>query len=497
MDLSSKKTILMHSALFKLFLFTACFVFIATWALAFSQSMVLGLALLAGLGYVIAVFYEPLWGTLLFVFTMGFMAFLNLPITGDGLKLSTIFLITAFMIWFARALILKDRDMLQGVLRIEAVLVLAFFLLCITSLINSDNLIVSIKGLKKLTYCILCYFLIIFTVKNKKSVDVVIKYLIGSGIVIGILGIVEAFQGSLYKILHRKSIFGAPIPLSMEKTSKDRINGLIADGDLHGGYMIFIFMLCLYAFFTAKSKKKKMFFAAGMVLSLANIIGAASRGAVIGFVVAVFVWVLVSGLYRKWFKVIVYLAGLGIVGLGLTIFIPDLNIERLYSRPEGVSARTIDLRVNNAMISLAIFADHPLLGAGPDGFVIDYSRYAPRIAPTARKEIEPKSLNLYTQVLAEHGLIGFSIFAAILLLALKRLWCLTRHLKDNYRLLACSMLASYCGYSVFMAGSGHLVDQVYWLMIGIAESMYVIFYAAAKDNDLGKSREFVFHDLTV
>ena len=482
MDLSTKKTIL-HPALCKLFLFTTCFAFIATWALIFSQSMLLGMALLAGLGFFIAVVYEPLWGTLLFAFTMGFMAFLNLPITGDGLKLSTIFLITAFMIWFARALILKDRDILQTTVRIESVLVLAFFLVCITSLVNSDNLIVSIKGLKKLIYCILCYFLIIFTVKNKKSVDSVVKYLIGSGVVIGMLGIVEAFQGSLYKMLHRKSIFGAPIPLSMEKTSKDRINGLIADGDLHGGYMTFIFMLCLYAFFTAESKKKKMFFAAGMLLSLANIIGAASRGALIGFGVALFVWVLVSGFYRKWFKVVVYLAGIGIVGLGLTIFISDLNIERLYSRPEGVSARTIDLRINNAMISLAIFADNPLLGAGPDGFVIDYSRYAPRIAPTARKEIEPKSLNLYTQVLAEHGLIGFSIFAAILLLALKRLWYLTRHLKDNYRLLAYSMLASYCGYSVFMAGSGHLVDQVYWLMIGIAESMYVICYTTVRDNN--------------
>lgn len=415
------------------------------------------------------------------------MAFLNLPITADGLKLSTVFLLSAFMIWFARALILKDRTLLEAVQRVDHALVVLFFLLCITSLLNSDDLGISIKGLKKLSYCILCYFLLVVTVKNKKSLDRVVNYVAGSGIAIGVLGIIEAFKGSLYQILHKKSIFGAQIPLSMEKTSKDRINGLIADGDLHGAYMTFIFMLCLYAFFAAESKKKKVFFAAGMVLSLANIIGAASRGAVIGFGVAVIVWALVSGFYRKWFKVVVFSTAIGIVGLGLTIFIPDLNVERLYSKPEGVAARTIDLRLNNAMISFAIFADHPFWGAGPDAFVIEYSRYAPRISPTARKEIEPKSLNLYTQVLAEHGLIGFTVLILVLLFTLKRLWILTRTLKDNYRYLACSMLAAYCGYSVFMAGSGHLVDQVYWLMIGIIQSMYVIFYEKKRQRIFLKS----------
>lgn len=468
------KNFAISGTLFRLFLFTTVFIFVVAWSLIFSQSILLAMSLLIGAAYVIAIFYQPLWGTLFFVLTMGFMAFLNLPITADGLKLSSVFLLTAFMIWFCRALILKDRDILQTVQKVVHLLVLLFFLVCITSLVNSQNLVLSIKGLKKLTYCVLAYFLLVFTVKNQKSLDRVVTYVIGSGFIIAVLGIIEAFKGSMYQILHRKSIFGAPIPLSMEKTSKDRINGLIADGDLHGAYMSWIFMLCLYAFVVADSRKKKVFCAVGMAVSLANIIGAASRGAVIGFLVALFVWAVVSGFYRKWLKLVLLSALIGAVGLCLIIFIPDLNIERLYSRPSGVSARTIDLRVNNAMISLAIFADHPLLGAGPDGFVIEYYRYAPRISPTARKAVEPKSLNLYTQVLAEHGLIGFSVFGVILLLILKRLWFLTKALQGNYRFLAYSLFASYCGYSVFMAGSGHLVDQVYWLMIGIAQAFYLI-----------------------
>lgn len=444
-------------------------------------SPLLLMAFLSSAIYIFALFYRPSLGAYAYVSTLGFAALLNLPITQDGLRLSTILVLLALLVWIAKALLTSDRDLILKPLgNIIHILLCVILLTMVISLVNSRNLGQSTGEIKQFIYCATAYFVILFNIKDLRQLRKIIIFIVCTGFIVSVFGIMEGTIESIYSYLHNKSAFGATLSRTILWTSADRINGLIGDGDSHGMYMAIIFLFSLYLFLTIKPKIIKALLLVTMLTSLFNIIGAASRGAVLGFIVSLFVFWIVIDLRRKWLILTSVLASFLIIAILMIVLIPDLNIERFYD-PKGEAKKTVGLRVNNLVIGLAMAKDHPIIGNGPDGFMINYLRYGPRITPSARR-IATKPLNAYLQTLVEYGIVGLTLFLAITFFIIKSFIRLLKNVTGKVKYLVAAIFAAFCGYTFFLNTTGFFIDQTYWLLIAIAGTLMSIYSYETKGS---------------
>jgi len=437
------------------------------WAVLFAYKPLAGIGLILIIFFCIFAFSHPFWTVLAFIFTLPFCDLLNLPVTADGFKLSTGILLAAFSIWIVKALLTKDQNLfITPLSNLTHVLILSLFIFSFISIINSRNPRFSLVEIQEFTYCVIIYFFLVSNVKEIKQLDKVIFAFVSASFLVSLFGIAEGVGWNVYSRLSNNSLFGSSLPSAILESPPNRINGLIGDADFHGIYMGVVFLFSLYLFFTNRSRVLRLFFTGVMSLSVINIVGAASRGAALGFLCSLLIFWAFIELARKWLISVLMLGTILLLGFLMLTFIPDLEIERFY-RPKGIAKSTLELRWTNVVIGLAMTRDHPFIGYGPDGFVANYHRFAAQSAPSAQKR-RTKPLNVYIQVLVEYGIVGLTIFVSILCLALRSLFLVVKGSTGNDRYLPAVLLSSLCGYSVFMAFTGSFTNQNYWTLIALS-----------------------------
>lgn len=442
------------------------FPFLLGYSLLFSYSLQVGLALLISAIFLALVLFCPFLTVLAFILTWPFAELLSIPVTSDGLRLSTFILVIAFPILAAKALVAKDRDLfVTPFSKWIHVLILTLFIISLVSIVNSRNLKASLVEIQEFFYCVIINFFLVFNVKEKKDLEKIIAVFVGAGFLVSLIGIAEGLGWDVYSCLKYHSLFGSGLSSAILIKPAGRINGLIGDADFHGIYMGVVFLFSLYLFFKYRSKILRLFFSSVILLSVINIVGAASRSAVLGFIFSLLIFWSFIKLRFKWLISALMLGTILFLGFLMITFFPNLEIERLY-HPTGQAKSTLELRKNNIMIGLAMSLDHPILGHGPDGFMIDYDRYAQRI-PSAQT-FETKPLNVYLQALVEYGIIGVTIFLSILGVALRSLFVLVKSLTGNDRYLPIIFLSILFGYAVFMTFAGGLINQCYWILIALS-----------------------------
>lgn len=460
---------------FKSIVFMSVFLMAFIWGTLFGISPILATALIVFILYIVIIFYQPLWGTYLFIFTIGFGGLLNLPVTSDGLKLSTVIMLTTYVIWITKALMTKNRDLIGIPLSKGVHLLLPIiYLIMIVSLMNSKKMGASIGEIKQFTYCLIGYLLVIWTIKDKTLLKRALVCMVGAGFIISIFGIMEGLGANIYSVLHDKSLLGAPLSKTILWTSENRINGLVGDGDSHGMYMSFIFILALSLFFRYKTKMAKVLLSVVMFTSLFNMVGAASRGAVLGFILAFAIfWVLIK-LPKKWLVLSFAIGFFMIFFIAMVTLVEDLNIERFYS-PNVEAQNTINLRKYNLYIGIDMFMEHPIIGSGPDGYMMNYLRYA-RLLPGSRR-IPTKALNIYVQVLVEYGVIGFTALMSLLILIVKHFISILGKNKGSDRYTIAALFSIFFGYGLFFNTTGFFVDQMYWFLIALMGATITVYKA--------------------
>ena len=108
----------------------------------------------------------------------------------------------------------------------------------------------------------------------------------------------------------------------------------------------------------------------------------------------------------------------GIAGLGIAVLLLLLAASRFVSPLQLIISRFLELGKDNSTTSrirmwklaLEMFARHPLIGNGWESFKFEY--YAKLSARTGSMYDYLDAHNVYLQVLAETGLLGFALFIA-------------------------------------------------------------------------------------
>ena len=151
--------------------------------------------------------------------------------------------------------------------------------------------------------------------------------------------------------------------------------------------------------------------------------------------------VVATGMFVRWRRGLLW---------GLVILAVALAVDGSRGFPLLVKfAKVLDPRLSLWLASLAMFLDAPLLGHGPHTFGLMYGRYLteldlPAWLP-ADSRIVPWAHNLYLEVLAEQGIVGFGTLLLLLASGMAVGWRVYRTRPGETRVLAGGALAGLCG----------------------------------------------------
>jgi O-antigen ligase len=162
----------------------------------------------------------------------------------------------------------------------------------------------------------------------------------------------------------------------------------------------------------------------------------------------------------------------GVIALG-PVVLPHSLDERVDALSDGTSA-TASFRDNNSLrgrtsenlAAVRMWADHPLLGVGPDNFEVHYQSYSAVIGLDPRAEARGAH-NLYLEAFAELGLVGGVAFLTMVWLSLSGAWRARSRLEGRDALL-CEGLAVGLGAFLIAALTLHSAYARYeWIFLGL------------------------------
>jgi hypothetical protein len=135
---------------------------------------------------------------------------------------------------------------------------------------------------------------------------------------------------------------------------------------------------------------------------------------------------------------------------------------------------SIRSRITENLAALGVFADHPLLGVGPDQFPTYYLVYAERVGIRV-KNADREAHNLYLDLAADVGVAGLSAFLALNLAALRTLLRTRRRATDpTVAGLATGLLLSLTGYLVTGLFLHFSFVRYYWLFLAFGATVVSI-----------------------
>jgi O-antigen ligase len=166
------------------------------------------------------------------------------------------------------------------------------------------------------------------------------------------------------------------------------------------------------------------------------------------------------------------LAVCGVIALGPLVLPASLQtrVDALYTAvsanagtPQDTSLRG---RKSENLAALRMWADHPLVGVGPDNFEIHYEQYSEAIGTDPRPE-QRGAHNLYLESLAETGVLGATAFFGVLWLALAGAWRARRHLRGGDGQLAEGILVALCAFLICAVTLHSAYARYQWIFIGL------------------------------
>lgn len=216
-----------------------------------------------------------------------------------------------------------------------------------------------------------------------------------------------------------------------EGTLVGRVSAGFAQPNELGGFLVILVPLALVGAFMAR-RARPAFLAAALIAAI-GVYASFSRGALIALVIVPFVFL------RGWR---LWLAG-PLVAVAFLVTAPTLVQERFATLTS--SGATLSTREDIWRVALNIWERHPILGVGLGNFPDAYSD-----APVAGKQFLPSTIyeppphahDIFLQLLAEQGILGFLAFLAILVVAVRTVLRLRAGPERWIRVLGCGLLAA-------------------------------------------------------
>jgi hypothetical protein len=224
------------------------------------------------------------------------------------------------------------------------------------------------------------------------------------------------------------------------------------------------------AFYLARTQRGAGRALAG-VIALACVVAVGftqSRAALIALVIVAMIVGYLAGVRLR----VLVVAVVGVIAIGSAVLPHSLmtRIDDLYGAvsanagtPQDTSLRG---RKSENLAAIRMWADHPLIGVGPDNFELNYLRYSERIGTDPRPE-QRGAHNLYLESLAETGVVGAAAFFSVLWLSLRGAWRARRRLAGRDALLAEGVFVALWGFLICALTLHSAYARYEWIFLGL------------------------------
>ncbi|MAZ41111.1 hypothetical protein CL654_03260, partial [bacterium] len=300
------------------------------------------------------------------------------------------------------------------------------------------------EGLLTLTHLVIYFYLLILVFKRDEW-NTLIKIISGVSIVVALSALLE-YMGALKLV---------------PQSGSGRAGGLINNPAFLSAYLLFTAPITLYLALGYKDEGKKNYyyiFGAGALLSFLTILISETRGAALGALGALLILLTFGTRYfdskkaRKYAGII--LIGLVLLGMGGVFFKDELKASSI-----GIISRLAHISLSDETTISRLFVwketlpevlKRPILGHGTETFEYLYNKhYDPSVVP---EEWFDRSHNVYLDRLLEGGIVGFLLYAGMLVSLLYYLWKRRDNDKRAFFIFGFAALA-YMGQNFFVFDS--------------------------------------------
>lgn len=267
--------------------------------------------------------------------------------------------------------------------------------------------------------------------------------------------------------------------ISTTMEDRARAFGTVNDPNYFGQLLLVLAPLAVWAILNGRTWLGKTFGIAALLLLLSAIGLTFSRGAYLGAVIVLVVYAMYLRLDAR------YLLVLPLIGALLYVAPPEFRarfgtLEEVMPGVTNAGAYndgSIQGRSVKAEIAFAILADNLIFGVGRGNYRFHYRDYIQEIEG-AGSNTERDAHSLYLEVAAEQGIVGFAVFAGLILTVWGRLRVAERLFaaagERRMADLSVAVKVGFLGYlvtSLFLHGA---YGYMFWLQVGMAVALVVI-----------------------
>lgn len=327
-------------------------------------------------------------------------------------------------------------------------------------LVNSPDMIIGIEGFRAVLEYMIWFFVIVQLLKTPKGARNLLYIII-------LVGGLLSFDGL------RQYIFNVPMPknwvdLSEMSFIRTRVYSIMGNPNALASLMVLLIPPCFSLILFEKNTYKKLIFGLFTLTMTATLVFTFTRAAWIGFVAAIFIFVLLKD-KRLLLPALFATAVLGVL---VVIFMPSVANRVLYLlSPDYLASSAVGGRIFRWNLGIEKLMENLWLGTG-------FGRFGGAVAANHGIRDTVYMDNYYLKIAVETGLLGITAF--VLLIGSLIVWCLRaiRNLKKSpYVNLVQGIFAGMCGLlihafaeNVFEVPS---VNTYFWIMAGIV--MYLGF----------------------
>lgn len=271
-----------------------------------------------------------------------------------------------------------------------------------------------------------------------------------------------------------------------------RAAGPIGETNRYGQILLVLLPLALLLAKIEESRKSRMLAVAAGAVILGGLLLTYSRGNILGLVCVFVLMACVGFLTRRQFigAIVAVCLFIGLFGQGILTRMATLDrVNALLFRarvgevsPDGSAIR----RYVENVAAWRVFMDHPILGVGPGHFAPYYSNdYGNRVGLIEQTR-GYRAHNLYFELLAERGVIGFVCFMAIFWTLGLGLWRIRKRLIRIRPVLADTAAAFFFSLTAYAVSAifAHLSYQRYfWILIALCAAALRIIHTEADSQE--------------
>lgn len=305
----------------------------------------------------------------------------------------------------------------------------------------------------------------------------VLWVLIGVGAILGTLSVFQYFTGTFDNVYGG---FAVSLQHQIIGTIDDyRSTGPIGDPNFFAQIMVVLIPISFERFLHEKKNNLRLIALWSFAVSVLTVLFTYSRG---GLIAMVFGLLILMFYYPpKQFQIPVIIFSLTI----FLLLLPPNYLDRLSTLTDLFQPRdtlrieelSLQGRLSENLAAFEMIKAKPLFGVGLSSYKYLFPEYSKRLG-LARVATEREAHNLFLEVAAETGIIGFSIFILILIISLQTMFrarsLFLRADLNDYAGMVTGLLSGFIAYFVAALFIHNAFPRYFYLLIGIALSLRLV-----------------------